>query len=62
MATSNYLWPREQSIIELVEALEIEVNQNPDTKTVNPENYDSWGTIAVNAEVLVNKIKKHLLK
>jgi len=60
MATFSYIAQREEAIIELLEALKIEVKANSDTNTVNPENYDVWGTTMVNAKCLVIELEKHV--
>lgn len=62
MATFGYIVERENAIIELLEALKIEVKANPDTGTVNPENYDVWGTTMVNAKCLVIELEKYVSK
>lgn len=62
MATFSYIAQREEAIIELLEALNLEIKANNDTNTVNPENYDVWGTTMVNAKCLIIELEKHVGK
>lgn len=56
MASQSYLLVREHSIIELIEAIKIEVRQQDNFK-VNPDNLDFWISIKENADLLSNEIK-----
>jgi len=60
MATQSYLYPREQAIIELIEAIKLEVAYNSPNYEVNKENFDIWYSIKENAELLLNECNKYL--
>ena len=59
MASQSYLIVREHSIIELIEAIKIEVRQEG-FYNANPDNYSIWRSIKENAELLVSEIKAYV--